>query len=390
MAASSSTPVTQEARLVRISNDNLAERLEKHSAATDISISGSLTATHLETIGRHLSTNTSLTCLRLSSLEIHQPCPEFTQSIQSSSTLQILRIYTANFSDKDVELCSSLTASSSLTNLGINISTVDPSCVAAMSRSLATNSTLTHLSLSEANIEDTGAKALAHALRFNSDLQSLNLEGNNLTDIAGGDLAHALDYNASIPRPLPRLLTTTDLPSNSTLQSLNLEANPLTSRTAIYFAYALRSNAILQMLNLNNDTVPQTNRAYPSIQGKLERNTWNTHQKNVTLFGILMRELTIAPLMEDYKHLKKTYSALKKELDLPSRAKSQRQRTRELRNRNQLIEKFEGTRQKLFNTLTLLKKALPDIDPRKRKIILRLSRLGFSSTPTLTFSMRQR
>lgn len=320
MAASSSTSL-RPLQEISITPDRLEKDLTQYAQASHLHVSGKLTHTHLQQLGEHLSGHTELTCLRLASVDTETPSPKFIEAIRNSSTLYTLRFYTSKLKDSDARLCSALTSSTSLTNLGINTSTVSPSCIEALGQSLATNSTLTHLSLAEASVDDTGGRALATALLTNHTISSINLEGNDST----------------------------------------------TSRTAIDFAIALRTNSTLEKLNLDNER-PQTNRAYPSIRAKLERNTWNIYHRDQTLFGILFRELEIQPLMEEAERLMPLYLKQKEQLEKPLDAKSQKQRKLALKNQKKLNESFEKTREDLFYVLHSLKQILPRFDRRRYEV----------------------
>ncbi|XP_051885775.1 NACHT, LRR and PYD domains-containing protein 3-like isoform X2 [Pristis pectinata] len=179
---------------------------------------------------------------------------------------QVLRLEGNNLGDSGIKILSKILTEpkSEIQALGLDNNNLTHSCVEDLVSSVTANSSLTELGLGNNKLGDSGVKRLCAALRNpECKIQKLRLNNNNLTASCAEDLASALCTNRS--------LTQVDLGDNELedsgvelisaalrkldckIQTLRLNNNGLTASCAEIFAPALSTNRSLKELDLGHN-----------------------------------------------------------------------------------------------------------------------------------------
>lgn len=231
-----------------------------------------------------LKANTTLTTLNLSSNNLWEKgITAIAMALRENTTLRTLHIAYNNFDDREAEeedapfqesaqaplenkggffLGQMLGINHTLTTLDLESCEINFEIAQYLARGLGANTALTTLSLQENKLGDESASALARALQTNQTLTSLNLAANYIGDHGTSALAQALCTNTTLTSlDLSGNLEMTDtgvqaladaLRVNTTLTSLNLARVAISDAGARALEQAIAVNQTLTSLNLED------------------------------------------------------------------------------------------------------------------------------------------
>lgn len=212
---------------------------------------------HTSALGSILETNSTLTYLNLSHMEIPDIGP-IGKALKVNITLQTLFLHGAYLRDKGVaDLFEGLYHNPTLTHLQLSGNGITPEGVGPIVTMLQTNTTLLRLNLHNNLLEDKGSEAIVKAL--NTTLTTLTLSENGISK--GKCFGDMLAVNSTLTRldlhkndlgeEVEEL--SKGLAVNSSLTALHLGWNNVGNVREL--ARALQCNDTLRSLGLNNNPV---------------------------------------------------------------------------------------------------------------------------------------
>ncbi|KAF0412365.1 RNI-like protein [Gigaspora margarita] len=229
----------------------------------------------LEFLCEVLCTNTIITSLELSCIEISKKCGLLVEThykntlaklLYMNNTLISLKISKTNYFNYEgfKVFVEALCVNNSLTFLNLSYNKLGPKEGKLLADALCKNTTLTSLNLECNNLGPEGGKALAKVLYMNNALTSLNIYGNQLGSEGCKALAKALCKNITLTSlnlscnnigPEGGKALAKVLYMDTALTSLNIYGNQLGSEGCKALAKALCKNITLTFLSLGNNGI---------------------------------------------------------------------------------------------------------------------------------------